>query len=141
MVGMGCSGDIEGYVYCGMKDPSETEVAFKDIAILADTPSRRAALASAYKKHKFVQLKPDFSQITSIPAKREEKKVPSKLLPVASFTYPKKNCGWAFSDRKVRIVKLDDRDLIGFDLDDGEKFKRFKVSKIRGSVRLDRFNA
>ena len=125
-----------------IKYPYEVVVPFKDMNTLADTPSRKAALNNAVNKYAPAARKQwVVAGKVENKTKPEAKKTPSKLLPVAVFTYPKRNCAWAFNDRKVRVVKLNDIDLIGFDINDGEKFKRFKVSKIRGSVRLAAFNS
>lgn len=140
-VGMGINTrgiDARNTVVCGSRDPHETMIPFKDMILLADTPARLAAFKATQKKYPITI--PEVKEIKEI-KEIKEKKTPSKMLPVVEFRYPKHNAEWPGQDRCVRVVKYDANNLLGFDVNDNEKFKRFKASRILSSVRLVRFNS
>lgn len=124
-----------GRVFCGYTDCKNRMIHFKDISTLADTPSRLNALESAIAHGETLR--------TSSVIEDKPKTPSTLLLPTVDFVYPLKNGGW--KRRKVRAVKIDGVDIIGYEINsenNTETFKRFKRSRIFGEyVGVLQFNS
>lgn len=141
-VGMGTHRFDKNHVFCGVRDPRETVVEFDWINTLADSPSRQAALDAAFRKHNpATGSNPRIIRRGDGVEENEPVKTPSKKLPTVRFWYPSSSRPHMKIERDIRLVKADGFYLIGFDINNGEKFKKFKRSKISGEVKLVLFNS
>ena len=133
-------------VLCGWRAPEENPIPFRNIEILADTPSRKEALKAAYRIHNPAAESRPVSFAKVVEAAKEARvtlekpKTPSKMLPVVTFWYPSSTTRQNV-ERKVRVVKADTIHIIGFDINKNEQFKKFKRAKVSGLVSLVAFNS
>jgi hypothetical protein len=62
------------------------------------------------------------------------KEVAELKLPVVVFTY--KSPTYTFKTRKVKVVSMEDGFLKGYDMEDGEMYKQFRLDRIDGPIRF-----
>ena len=60
-------------------------------------------------------------------------------LPLVEFRYPNGDGILGDSIRAVRVVRMDDQYIQGFDTDVGNHFKKFLVRRLRSSVNLVKY--
>lgn len=120
--------EAQNKVFCGNLCWDETPIPFSRINDLADTPSRKQALAYAFKKHGY-------------PVKDNGSKpvIAKSKAPIVQFKYPSRKDSRKI-DRRVQVIEFNDHYLKGIDLNEN-KFKQFRRDRIvGGAVFLSRYS-